>query len=259
MAKKQKKKVVKKKVVKTTVEEPRARKADSLPPMIVPLPRKPKRTIPKDVTKRAPRAVPKRKSAVERERRVQFAKEHPLMQRSAKPPSLPTRLRGRPALDTSMLLAPLGAGPAIRAGIKGAKAASQNLGKRAATGLSGRSAARRKKPPNLRKRNTDYRYLRTQISMRKLTEGVLIYFKEAIRTVRQKTLDGRTLKIATSDSIKWRHDILTWLQSAQSDEIFSREDIGITEADKQWVHDTIATHAPDAEVTFTDTSLRMIR
>ena len=108
-------------------------------------------------------------------------------------------------------------------------------------------------------RNTDYRYLRTQISMRKLTEGVLIYFKEAIRMVRQKTLDGRTLKIATSDSIKWRHDILTWLQSAQDGEIFSRKDIGITEADKQWVHDTIATHAPDAEVIFTDTSLRMIR
>jgi len=154
-----------KKVVKTTVKKPRARKADSLPTMVItptgskygdePFVRT--RKIPKDVTKRAPRAVPKRKSAVERERRVQFAKEHPLMQRSAKPPSLPTRLRGRPALDTSMLLAPLGAGPAIRAGIKGAKAASQNLGKRAATGLSGRSAARRKKPRNLRKRNTDYR------------------------------------------------------------------------------------------------------
>ncbi len=77
--------------------------------------------------------------------------------------------------------------------------------------------------------------------------------------MRQKTLDGRTLKVATSDSIKWRHDILTWLQSAQDGELFSREDIGITEADKQWVHDTIATQAPDAEVIFSDTGLRMIR
>jgi hypothetical protein len=133
-----------KKVVKTTVKKPRARKAGTLPPMIVPLPRKPKRTIPKDVTKRAPRAVPKRKSAVERERRVQFAKEHPLMQRRRTPPPVPSRLRGRPAptFDASMLLAPLGAGPAISAAAKAAK----KLGKRATTGLGGLKPRNRKKP-----------------------------------------------------------------------------------------------------------------
>jgi hypothetical protein len=109
-----------KKVVKTKIKKP---KADTLPPMIIPLP--PKRKIPKDITKRTSpkRKVPMRKSAVERERRVKFAKDHPLMQRKQTPPSLPTRLRGRPALDTSMLLSPLGVGTGLReAGTKGVKA-----------------------------------------------------------------------------------------------------------------------------------------
>ena len=42
-------------------------------------------------------------------------------------------------------------------------------------------------------------------------------------------------------------------------EMFKKEDIGIADSDKQWVHDTIATHAPDAEVEFSDTGFRMIR
>ena len=127
----------KKKVVKTKVK---ARKADTLPPMIIPLPPKPKRKIPKDVTKRTSpkRKVPMRKSAAERERKVQFAKEHPLMQRKQTPPSLPTRLRGRPALDTSMLLAPLGLGGI---GAKGVKAARKATKKPKRKGLSAGAAA----------------------------------------------------------------------------------------------------------------------
>jgi hypothetical protein len=113
------------KLKKSGIKKPKARKADTLPPMIIPLPPKPKRKIPKDVTKRTSpkRKVPMRKSAVERERRVKFAEENPLMQRKQTPPPVPTRLRGRPALDTSMLLAPLGVGAGLRgAGAKGVKA-----------------------------------------------------------------------------------------------------------------------------------------
>ena len=102
------------------IKKPKARKADTLPPMVIPL-TKPKRKIPKDVTKRTSpkRKVPMRKSATERERRVKFAKENPLMPRSAKPPSVPSRLRGRPAFDPRMLLGPLSIGAKL--GAKGAK------------------------------------------------------------------------------------------------------------------------------------------
>ena len=127
---KYKKKVIKKKKVITKakgqgIKKPKKRIKDSgtLPPMVI-TPRGSKygdepfvrrRKIPKDVTKRTPlkRKVPKRKSAVERERRVQFAKDNPLMPRKPKP-------RSRSALDMSMLLSPIG-GPVSRLVGKGAK------------------------------------------------------------------------------------------------------------------------------------------
>ena len=157
---KKKKKIVKKKTItkKTTAKRKgKVYEGGTLPPVVIPLPRKAKRKIPKAITKRTPTPVPKRKSAVERERRVQFAKDNPLMQRNRQtPPPIPSRLRGRPALDTSMLLAPMGAGAAIKAAaslrpsLSRTKRAAAALGKRAATGLRGRSAAR--KPKKARKR-----------------------------------------------------------------------------------------------------------
>ena len=96
MAKK-KKKVVKKK--------PKARKADTLPPVIVP------------GTDRMRDALKKRLGVQPRE----FGARIPRGSRS-------------PALDTSMLLSPLGAGPALRAG-RGAKAARKATKKPKRKGL----------------------------------------------------------------------------------------------------------------------------
>ena len=142
--------ISKSKPARKIIKKKKKRKADSLPPHIVRRP-KPKRKIPKDVTKRTPKAapkrkVPKRKSAVERERRVQFAKEHPLMQRKPKPRS--------PSARDMMLLSPIG-GPVSHLIGKGAKKLLQNkrvkeaakkLGKKATTGFGGLKPRNRKKP-----------------------------------------------------------------------------------------------------------------
>lgn len=109
------------------------------------------------------------------------------------------------------------------------------------------------------KDSNTYRLLRTQICIRKLTEGCLIYFKEGLRKLRQQDLKVKELEIATNDSIKWRHDILTWLQSARDGEIFSRENIAISEDDKRWVYDTLSDSAPDAEVKFSDVGIKILR
>ena len=170
MARYKNKKIVKKKIIikkKPAKRKGKVYEGGTLPPVVIPLPRKAKRKIPKDITKRTPKAVPKRKSAIELERRVQFAKDNPLMPRKPKP-------RSR-RLDPTMLLAPMGGGAAINAAIKllkkhgllsssnsrlaggfagsktaksaakSVKKASTALGKRAATGLRGRSASRKKK------------------------------------------------------------------------------------------------------------------
>ena len=123
---KYKKKIIRKKVVikkptKKPIKKPKKgiKVSGTLPPMVIPLPPKPKRKIPKDVTKRTPpkRKVPMRKSAVERERRVQFAKDNPLMPRKPTP-------RSRSALGVG-ILSPIG-GPVSRLIGKGAKKLLQN-------------------------------------------------------------------------------------------------------------------------------------
>jgi hypothetical protein len=104
-----------------------------------------------------------------------------------------------------------------------------------------------------------YRLLRTQICIRKLEEGCLVYFKEGLKALRQQDLTAKELDIATNDSIKWRHDVLTWLQSAQPDEVFARENIAISDDDKRWVYDTLADMAPEAEAVFSDIKITIIR
>ena len=104
-----------------------------------------------------------------------------------------------------------------------------------------------------------YRLLRTQICIRKLEEGCLIYFKEGLKALRQQDLTAKELEVATNDSIKWRHDILTWLQSAQPDQMFTRDNIAINDDDKRWVYDTLAEIAPEAEAVFSDIKVTIIR
>ena len=136
-----------KKVVKTKIKKPKARKADTLPPLVI-TPRGSKygdepfvrrRKIPKDVTKRTPlkRKVPKRKSAVERERRVQFAKDNPLMPRKPTP-------RSRSPLGVG-ILSPI-RGPVSRLIGKGAKKLLQS--KRA------KSTVKKAVRPRLKKRKS---------------------------------------------------------------------------------------------------------
>ena len=106
-------------------------------------------------------------------------------------------------------------------------------------------------------KNEAYRMLRTQVSMRKMDAGVLIYFKEAIRDIK-RTPNKPALEGVTADGVKWRHDLLSWLQRAQEGEMF-KADVTTDDDDQRWVYDNIATHAPNAEVIFGDDNIKLIR
>ena len=105
-------------------------------------------------------------------------------------------------------------------------------------------------------RRNDYCTLRTQVSLRKIDEGVLIYFKAAIRNV---VVEKRNIENVPAPDIKWRHDLLAWLQRAKDGEMITLNDVSANDADKQWVYDNIAQRAPDAEVIFNENSIRLIR
>ena len=106
-------------------------------------------------------------------------------------------------------------------------------------------------------KNEAYRMLRTQVSMRKMDDGVLIYFKDAVRDIK-RTPNKPVLEGVTADGVKWRHDLLSWLQRAQEGEMF-KADVTTDDDDQHWVYDNIATHAPNAEVIFGDDNIKLIR
>ena len=106
-------------------------------------------------------------------------------------------------------------------------------------------------------KNEAYRMLRTQVSMRKMDDGVLIYFKAAVRDIK-RTPSKPTLEGVSADNVKWRHDLLSWLQRSQEGEMF-KADVATDDDDQRWVYDSIATHAPSAEVIFSDDNIKLIR
>jgi len=106
-------------------------------------------------------------------------------------------------------------------------------------------------------KNEAYRMLRTQVSMRKMDDGVLIYFKAAVRDIK-RTPSKPALEGVSADGVKWRHDLLSWLQRSQEGEMF-KADVMTDDDDQRWVYDNIATHAPNAEVIFGDDNIKLIR
>ena len=112
---------------------------------------------------------------------------------------------------------------------------------------------------------SEYCLLRSQISIRAIEDpdnsGVLIYFKEGMRKLRQKSGDGRSLEFATTDSGKWRHDVIRWLKNAKDGDMFESGTLEefLTEQDEAWILQTLAGIAPDAESVVKEKSFRIIR
>ncbi len=112
---------------------------------------------------------------------------------------------------------------------------------------------------------SEYCLLRSQVSIRAVHDsdnsGVLIYFKEGMRKLRQKSGDGRSLEFATTDSGKWRHDVIRWLKSAKDGDMFESGTLEefLTEQDEAWILQTLAGIAPDAESVVKEKSFRIIR
>ena len=111
----------------------------------------------------------------------------------------------------------------------------------------------------------DYILLRSQISSRIIYDnenpGVLVYFKRGMRKIRRKNHEGKALEFHTTDSSLWRHNVVRWLESATEGKMFESGNIEepLTDDDERWLHDTLATMAPDAEMLFKDNSFRIIR
>jgi hypothetical protein len=106
----------------------------------------------------------------------------------------------------------------------------------------------------------DYCLLRTQISVREINNkdnpGVLIYFKSGMRKMRKNSV-----KYSTTDTSRWRNDVVRWLQQAKDGEMFDSGDFeeALTDEDQVWLINNIEKLAPDAEHILRDKGFRIIR
>ena len=111
----------------------------------------------------------------------------------------------------------------------------------------------------------DYRMLRAQIATRMIMDsenpGVLVYFKTGMRKLRMKSNEAKALDFVQTDSSRWRHDVTRWLESAQPNDMFTSDvlDSDLTEDDERWLHETLSSVAPEAEIVVKGNSFRIIR
>ena len=111
----------------------------------------------------------------------------------------------------------------------------------------------------------DYRMLRAQIATSMIMDsenpGVLVYFKTGMRKLRMKSNEAKALDFVQTDSSRWRHDVTRWLESAQPNDMFTSDvlDSDLTEDDERWLHETLSSVAPEAEIVVKGNSFRIIR
>tara|TARA_R110000822_G_scaffold43327_6_gene117068 strand:- start:1282 stop:1911 length:630 start_codon:yes stop_codon:yes gene_type:complete len=78
-----------------------------------------------------------------------------------------------------------------------------------------------------------YADLRTQVSFRKTSAGVLIYYKDTTRN----QLKAIELQHEFADSSVWKGELLTWLQTAEEMDTFNRENVRVDTGDTKWLED----------------------
>ena len=78
-----------------------------------------------------------------------------------------------------------------------------------------------------------YADLRTQVSFRKTSAGVLIYYKDTTRN----QIKARELQYEFADSSVWKGELLAWLQTAEELDTFNRENVRVDTKDTKWLEE----------------------
>lgn len=72
-----------------------------------------------------------------------------------------------------------------------------------------------------------YALFRSRVSIRRLSNGILIYFKKTVANI---------IEAATTPSGKtWKDDIQEWISTAQSGDIFERRNISVSDDQREWL------------------------
>lgn len=80
-----------------------------------------------------------------------------------------------------------------------------------------------------------YAVLRTRISIRRRTDGILIYFKPSVANIISKATS------VAGNQTTWKDDFIKWFQTAQPTDIFEHKEICVTPEEKQWLLSLLST------------------
>lgn len=91
--------------------------------------------------------------------------------------------------------------------------------------------------------------LRLQITIAKIPEGVVLKFKENL-----------LIEATTLNPTEWRNEFDEWFRTAQPEDIFHKENIIVTDIDKERITNMMAgVSGPTTELEITATSIKIMR
>ena len=96
-----------------------------------------------------------------------------------------------------------------------------------------------------------YTLLRSRVSVRKLDNGILVYFKDTTKNA----MSLREIEYEYNDSIRWKNDLETWYKTAKDSELFERS-VAVSNDDKEWVYNLVG---PESEVDVTESKVRVMK
>ncbi len=96
-----------------------------------------------------------------------------------------------------------------------------------------------------------YTLLRPRVSVRKMDNGILVYFKDTTKN----SMALREIEYEFNDSIKWKNDLETWYKTAKDSELFERS-VAVNNDDKEWVYNLVG---PESEVDITESKVRVMK
>ena len=96
-----------------------------------------------------------------------------------------------------------------------------------------------------------YTLLRPRVSVRKMDNGICIYFKDTTKN----SMALREIEYEFNDSIKWKNDLETWYKTAKDSELFERS-VAVNNDDKEWVYNLVG---PESEVDITESKVRVMK
>jgi len=100
------------------------------------------------------------------------------------------------------------------------------------------------------KKGVEYALLRSKITISKTDYGIFLYFKPSISHINS----------APADSSKgWKQDLLAWIQTAQDMDVFKKENIMLSEEDREWLTRIAHDLGPQTELALESNGFRMMR